>query len=102
MSFAPTIETDEHGNRHWRCEGWTVTTLTAGFIDISTPYSDDPELLVSVGFDGKELGVFGEWSHPTGLEHAGTIVSIPLPVLSEIVRLMEMQAERLEGESDAV
>jgi len=34
MSFAVTIETDEHGNRHWRCEGWTVTTDKAGRMEM--------------------------------------------------------------------
>jgi len=97
MTYAISIETTPEA-RHWRCEGWEIVTR-GGVVGILTAYDGDSDLSVEVSVDGDDLDVFGEWMSSCG-DVAGTIVSIPLPVLRELVRLMEMQAERLEETSD--
>jgi len=99
MTYAIHIETTPEA-RHWRCEGWEIVTWPSGTTNITAPGEGDTDVDINVCIDGGDLDVFAERSHYSATEHSGERVTIPLPVLRELVRLMEMQAERLEETSD--
>jgi len=91
MTYAITIETTPEA-RHWRCEGWTVTTWKDGSIDIIDPTEGELGVITEVDAYPDALRVLGSEQGP--YHDAPMRVTIPLPVLRELVRLMEMQAER--------